>query len=318
MERPLKTTVVFLACFLLAASHAAAYSEEKAGFAVKVREDACPYKVLGIYVLPRETLAIEIIRPGPQDTFVLDAESGTVTRSRAREWTWQAPQAPGLYPVKIERNDSDDAILLNIFVMIPFKPLERESFNGYRIGSYPSVPLKNLPIYRPPTGFIEVTPENEETLISPHFTLGQFICKQKGGDPKYVALRERLLLKLEYLLQVVNETGYTTESFFVMSGFRTPSYNAAIGNVKYSRHLWGGAADIFIDERPKDGVMDDLNGDGRRDGKDSALLFDLMESLQDSKAYEPFRGGLGRYGATSSHGPFLHVDVRGFKARWGR
>ena len=93
MERPLKTAVVFLACFLLAASHAAAYSEEKAGFAVKVREDACPYKVLGIYVLPREILAIEIIRPGPQDTFALDAESGTVTRSRAREWTWQAPQS---------------------------------------------------------------------------------------------------------------------------------------------------------------------------------------------------------------------------------
>ena len=30
------------------------------------------------------------------------------------------------------------------------------------------------------------------------------------------------------------------------------------GNVKYSRHVYGGAADIFIDENPKDEMMDDF------------------------------------------------------------
>ena len=45
-----------------------------------------------------------------------------------------------------------------------------------------------------------------------------------------------------------------------MSGYRPPF--SAIGNVQYSRHVWGGAADFYIDQSPKDGVMDDLNKDG--------------------------------------------------------
>jgi len=65
----------------------------------------------------------------------------------------------------------------------------------------------------------------------------------------------------EHLLQRVREIGYASESFHVMSSFRTPSSNRAIGNVAYSRHVWGDAAHIFIDA-DEDGVMDDLNRDG--------------------------------------------------------
>ena len=60
-------------------------------------------------------------------------------------------------------------------------------------------------------------------------------------------LRPRLLLKLEMMLEKVNAAGYRCDTFQVMSGYRTPHYNMAIGNVKYSRHVWGGAADIFVD-----------------------------------------------------------------------
>jgi len=28
-------------------------------------------------------------------------------------------------------------------------------------------------------------------------------------------------------------------------------------------------------------------------------------------------GGVGIYHATSAHGPFVHIDVRGTRARWG-
>jgi uncharacterized protein YcbK (DUF882 family) len=102
-----------------------------------------------------------------------------------------------------------------------------------------------------------------------------------------------------------------------MSGYRTPYYNKLIGNVKYSRHLWGGAADIFIDEHPEDGMMDDLNGDGRIDCHDAAVLYDIIDQMYGKPWYERFLGGLGRYEKTNSHGPFVHVDVRGFRARWG-
>lgn len=130
-------------------------------------------------------------------------------------------------------------------------------------------------------------------------------------------LRERLLLKLEYLLEKVNQQGRQVPTFYVMSGFRTPFYNKSIGNVKYSRHCWGGAADIFIDVDPKDGVMDDLNGDGVIDVKDAMVMYEWVDGMNKNKDYRGFIGGLGLYRRTPNHGPFVHVDVRGFRARWG-
>jgi hypothetical protein len=154
-------------------------------------------------------------------------------------------------------------------------------------------------------------------LVGPHFRLSQFLCKQDSGWPKYVVLQERLILKLEMILAAVNERGYETGSLTVMSGYRTPYYNRAIGNVQYSRHVWGGAADIYLDESPRDGSMDDLNRDGRIDFRDAAVLYEIIDNMYGQSWYQRFLGGLGRYRTTRKHGPFVHVDVRGFRARWG-
>jgi len=204
-----------------------------------------------------------------------------------------------------------------VFVLVPLEAVKDEHLNGYRIGRYPRTPLKGLKIYAPPAGLVEVTSANSRTPVSPHFTLDQFVCKQDGGYPKYLILRERLVLKLELLLEEVNRRGYRCDTFHVMSGYRTPHYNKAIGNVRYSRHVWGGAADVFIDENPRDGNMDDLNGDGRIDLRDAAVLYDIIDDLYGRPWYAPFIGGLARYRKTRAHGPFVHVDVRGFHARWG-
>jgi len=32
--------------------------------------------------------------------------------------------------------------------------------------------------------------------------------------------------------------------------------------------------------------------------------------------FKKFEGGMGFYPATSAHPPFVHVDVRGSRARW--
>ena len=101
-----------------------------------------------------------------------------------------------------------------------------------------------------------------------------------------------------------------------MSGYRTPWYNQAIGNVPYSRHAWGGAADIYIDEAPMDGRMDDLNGDGRVDRDDARWLADFVSGMSRRGEFGARIGGLGVYGSNSAHGPFIHVDVRGSRARW--
>jgi hypothetical protein len=293
------------------------FSAEKAGFTIKFRNEVSPYRIMSAFVLPGEELTIQVETPLPQGQYLLRTPVGTTINSKTAHWSWRAPEKPGLYPLQIVHPASADSIVLNAFVMVPFDHLQGQELNGYRIGKYPSIPLKQLPIYKPPRGFIEVTEHNEETLISPHFKLKDFLCKQEGDYPKYLVLKERLLLKLELILEKTNEKGYHCRSFHIMSGYRTPYYNKLIGNVKYSRHLWGGAADVFIDENPGDGMMDDLNRDGHIDYRDAGILYDIIDQMHGRPWYEHFLGGLGRYKKTVDHGPFVHVDVRGFRARWG-
>jgi len=189
--------------------------------------------------------------------------------------------------------------------------------NGYRIGAYPAKPLKGDPRYVPPAGFIEVTKDNQDTKVSPHFVLEQFLCKEDTSRqfPKYIVLQERLPLKLEAILERVNARHVKTDTLHIMSAYRTPFYNRAIGDVEYSMHQWGSAADIYVD--PKDmNRMEDLNRDGRVDVRDSKYLYDEIEAWLADEDAQKFQGGMGFYPATSAHPPFVHVDVRGTRARW--
>jgi hypothetical protein len=295
----------------------ASFSPERASFSVRFKDELSPYRVLAVFVLPGETLNLELVAEGRDRRFVLAAVAGQIAPAGDRRWRWTAPTATGLYPLTLAQVEPPDSITLNAFVMVPYGDLKGETLNGYRIGSYPARPLRGLSIYRPPRGFIEVTPENQETLVAPHFRLGQFLCKQEGGWPKYLVLKERLLLKLEVILEEMNRRGYRAQTFAILSGYRTPYYNRLIGNVRYSRHVWGGAADIYIDENPKNEMMDDLNGDGRIDYRDADIVYDIIDEMYGQPWYAPFIGGLGRYKRTKHHGPFVHVDTRGFHARWG-
>ncbi|MFH2046719.1 MAG: D-Ala-D-Ala carboxypeptidase family metallohydrolase [Pseudomonadota bacterium] len=295
----------------------AKYSPEKAGFKIKFKQEISPYNIVGIFVLPNEVLHIEILDDNKNNSYLVTNEQDISSQLVNREYKWQAPASKGLYKLKIQNNQTIDSMMLNVFVMIPFKQLKGEYLNKYRIGKYPDIPLKKLAIYNKPKGFIEITADNQETLISPHFKINQFLCKQAGGYPKYLVLKERLVLKLELILKKTNESGYPCGTFSIMSGYRTPYYNKLIGNVKYSRHVWGGAADIFIDENPEDGMMDDLDINGETDYRDAAVLYDIIDNMYEKHFYVPFIGGLGRYKKNYNHGPFVHVDTRGFRARWG-
>ncbi|HNR69356.1 MAG TPA: hypothetical protein PKN04_14825 [bacterium] len=59
-----------------------------------------------------------------------------------------------------------------------------------------------------------------------------------------------------------------------------------------------------------------IDPDGQSDSEDAPVLFDLFDDMSVQPGYERFIGGLGKYRANASHGPFIHVDVRGFRARW--
>jgi hypothetical protein len=287
-------------------------------FMVRFRDQVTRHRVMGVFLLPGEDLNLESIPAvtGLTPTCVLEWAQGEATQVAPNRWRWTAPQDPGLYPVKILDHAGQDSTVLNMFVMVPADRVQDGQLNRYRIGHYPRVPLKNNPLYNPPPGFVEITAENEETLLAPHFKLKQFACKQEHGAPKYVVLQEQLLLTLEAILEELNRESHRASTLHIMSGYRTPYYNEAIGNVKYSCHQWGVAADIFVDA-DGDEMMDDLNQDGRINEEDASVLVDIVEAAHRAKDSQPFSGGLARYKANHAHGPFVHVDVRGVSARWG-
>ncbi|RZV34892.1 MAG: DUF882 domain-containing protein, partial [Acidimicrobiales bacterium] len=185
----------------------------------------------------------------------------------------------------------------------------RGYLGNYRIGFYP----KNTP-----KGFIKLEKDEVNLPVSKNFKIGQFLCKQQPAEwPKYVLVSDKNLQRLETLLAQLREDGRTNAStLFVMSGFRTPYYNTAIGSAKYSRHMYGDAADIYIDSMPRDGNMDDVNQDGTIDKDDANFIYDYAESLYAETGI--IAGGLGAYKSNAVHGPFVHIDARGRVARWGR
>ena len=292
------------------------YTPAKASFAVQVRDDVIPYEVMGVYVMPGETLRLEAVFTQGRGSVEIEAEAGPIAANGPERWTWTAPTEPGPYAIRITDAPTGETITLNAFVKVPFDH-RQEALNGFRIGNYQARPLRGNPVYDRPEGFVEITPETRDMKVSPHFTLGQFRCKQELDDyPQYLVLRERLLLKLEMILEEVNHLGIPSQTLHVMSGFRTPYYNASIGNrTKYSRHLYGGAADIYVDTN-EDNHMDDLDGDGRVTRSDAQVLAAIVEDQTDETWYQPFVGGLGIYGPAAHRGPFIHVDVRGRQARW--
>lgn len=293
-----------------------AFSPGTVGFTLRYKSEVSHFKYSPIFLLPHDQISLRVEESPDQRLFTVAIDGGTLQFQGLNTWQWSAPDTTGFYSGRILCLDRPDTMHLQIFVMTPRSAMVNESLEGYQIGRYPAVALRDLDVYRPPEGFIRVTAEDQHTRLTPHFTLGQFLCKQAGAFPRFVVLQERLLYKLEHLLQKVNEKGYACQTFAVMSGYRTPAYNRRIGNRKYSQHCYGGAADIYIDA-DLDQVMDDLNRDGRRDYADAGALLQVVEWVSRAEWFAPYIGGLARYRATRRHGPFVHVDVRGFSATWG-
>jgi hypothetical protein len=286
----------------------------RAPFSLKFKDEVSPYSLISTFVLPGEQLQVEAVFTDQPSELAASAEAGELVREGPDRWRWTAPQEAGVHCLTVRELASGRSTCLNAFVMVPYQG--EEEVNGYRIGRYQRTPLEGQSAYAMPQGLIEVTRENLGTWVSPHFRLAQFVGKQESGYPKYLVLRTRLLLKLETVLEELAERGVASETLFVMSGYRTPHYNASIGNrTSYSRHSYGDAADVFVD-RDDDGRMDDINGDGKADLGDALLIYGMVEELSTDTWFQPFEGGLGIYPPNPRFGPMVHLDTRGEKARW--
>jgi uncharacterized protein YcbK (DUF882 family) len=233
----------------------------------------------------------------------------------------QTPLPAGVWNVLLRAGNSVREIPdLAVLSLVPISEKHGGRMGQYLIGAWPYEKggRPRSPAYAPPRGLVRVTPANLDLPLSRHFRLRHFVTKgQEKVWPKYVLVSPRLLDKLELTIDELNASGTPVTGTGVISGFRTPSYNAGGGDTggrgALSRHMYGDAMDWFVDN-DRDGKMDDLNGDGRIDRNDGRVIVEAAERVE--RRYPQLTGGIGLYSPTGAHAGFVHIDTRGYRARW--
>lgn len=228
-----------------------------------------------------------------------------------------ALRLPGVSPTGLIAPNGDS---LQLLTPVSLGAKLGASWRGYHIGFWPGEreSSRHQSRYQLPAGFLEVTPSNQDLSLSTHFRLRDFLAHdQQDTWPKVLVVRLSLVDKLELIGGALEALGRPA-NIRVMSGFRTPQYNARGvgrrgGRARDSRHMYGDAADIYVDA-DGDGRMDDLDGDGRVTVRDAGWL--AAVAAQVDAEHPMVMGGIGVYRANAAHGPFVHVDTRGTPARW--
>lgn len=233
------------------------------------------------------------------------------------------PERAGIWNVVLRfRGAVREVPDLSFVTLVPLSEARAGRLRGYRIGEWPrvrGVPAEREPAYEPPRGMVEVTPENANVRISEHLRLRDFLTKgQEGVWPKFVVISPRLLDKFELTIQELERMGHPVENVGVISGFRHPFYNIhggdPTGRGALSRHMYGDAVDFYIDNTGN-GCMDDLNGDGMVDVEDARIVAAAAERVEQRHPH--LIGGIGIYTPVrGSHCGFVHLDTRGWRARW--
>lgn len=272
---------------------------------------------LRVRIQPAGTPITPILADTLPSGSVATFSSGSAAESTS---TFVAPQRPGIWNLALKVGNAIKPLAdFSVITLRPATEKKAGRLGLYYIGNWPAA-KKGRPgvSYDPPSGFIEVTPENQNTQLSEHFRLKDFLPHDQANVwPKYVVIDIKMIDKDELVLQDLKEHGINPNGVRVMSGFRTPQYNAGGGDPRgraaLSRHMYGDANDIFIDN-DGNGQMDDLNHDGRVNIADAKVIQDAVNRVE--RAHPSLIGGCGIYSGTSAHGPFTHIDTRGYPARW--
>jgi len=114
--------------------------------------------------------------------------------------------------------------------------------------------------------------------LSANFSRSEFQCK--CGCKKF-NITPALIKGLQELRD------YLGMPIIINSGTRCPKHNAAVGGTRNSYHLRGYAADIWVE---------------------GLSLKELVRAAEEFKVFR--HGGIGIYDT------FIHLDVRGHRARW--
>lgn len=282
--------------------------------------DPCPAApsvplTLGGERLPPDRLCF-LVMPGeavplgcPSDSASWEFSCGSPREASGSSVTWTAPRSHGFATILVRCGEEQQAF--SAIIPVESSRWRTETLNSFPIGLYGDGNDRSSN----PDCFIELTQASMGLRISTHFTLGEFLGHVEGAFPQYMALDLALVDKLEAVIGAVGASYLEPVDINVMSGFRTPRYNAAIGNdTEYSLHLYGKAADVWIEGWPPNNLMDDIDRNKRVDVWDGEYLVDVVRRLEAAGGIAV--GGASAYRWTPQHGPFVHIDVRGRPASW--
>ncbi|MEA2763261.1 MAG: hypothetical protein QOD47_2545 [Gemmatimonadaceae bacterium] len=220
-----------------------------------------------------------------------------------------APAKAGFYRLALLKSGPHREIEgLTLAVLVPFEEKEGAMLRGYRIGTYIAERVAGR--QAPPTGFLEITPADVNLPITKHLRVGDFLNHdQVGVWPSYAAVNPKLLDKLELVIQEIarwhGDKAVADIELDVHSGFRAPEHNQKIRRAaRDSQHQYGDAADVAID----------ANGDGKITAIDSRMVGLAVEIVE--LKHPDLVGGLGIYTSGHSSTNYVHIDVRGRRARW--
>jgi uncharacterized protein YcbK (DUF882 family) len=111
------------------------------------------------------------------------------------------------------------------------------------------------------------------------------------------------------LKDTLTQNGYSA-NLLVISTKRVKWHNALqvkfSGAAKESKHLTGDAIDFLVF---------DINKDGNSDSEDVDIVFDMLDKLIIKD-----KGGIGTYKTEKAfiNRQMIHIDCRGYKARWAK
>jgi len=120
--------------------------------------------------------------------------------------------------------------------------------------------------------------------LTRNFNLSEFSSRGQPVPPEYLCNVRVLATNLQVIRARIGEP------LVIISGYRSPAHNTAVGGAKHSQHLTASAADLRCSLSP-----DELR----------QVILDLIESG------EIMQGGVGIY-----DDGLVHYDIRGTKARW--
>lgn len=271
-----------------------------------------------VTVLPGERFPLRALTPGGKPVNVTWRAKGGGLAYGDNLAVWTAPLEAGAYTVTgtglvAGRTTSRT---LSMIVTVPTSNVKDGKLNGYPIGAYPKgfgpkpTLLANRGArddkYTVPAGFVELTKDTLDVPLSRHYKLRDFQGKDGFvGGKKYLFVEPRLVEKLERVIVTLNAAGYPCDKIELMSAYRSPALNRAIGNVtSLSRHTYGDAADM---------ICQDFNRDKKNDLLDAQIVLAAVTKLDKET---DLTGGAHLYPPTGAHGYFVHTDTRGTLIRW--